>query len=67
MNVRNPLARYAHIGQEPDRDRARRMCRSAWQDDGLICISLDDIPGWANRVAVEQVIEKVYGKRKGRG
>lgn len=59
------LARFAHLGREPDPEGGRKAARDAWRDHGLILLRPEWLPGWADRKQAELLAEKVHGKRKG--
>jgi hypothetical protein len=62
--IQSSLAR--HVASAPDPREAEAMCRRAWQDDGIVCLRLDQIKTHGERWQVEAIAIKLYGKRKGK-
>lgn len=58
------LAKFAHLGREPE--DPRKLARDAWQNAGLILIKPEWLGNWADRKQAEILAEKVHGKRKTR-
>lgn len=61
--MNSPLARYAHLGHEPDPDGARKRAAKAYHDTGFIALNPDWITSWEDRAYVQMVADKVHGKR----
>lgn len=65
----SPLARFAHLGQEPDPERSFEEQRRAWIDHGIFCASAAEVErraGWLASKQLVTVAEQVFGRRVGK-
>lgn len=60
----DPLARL--IGRTPtDEAHLRAMRAAAFHQRGFVCVHIDEIRNPIDRQVVENVAERMYGKRRG--
>lgn len=63
----SPLARFAHLGHEPDPQRAWDLASAAWHRDGIVCLSPAEVEkrlGWVAARMTHNLGEQAFGKRK---
>jgi len=61
--MNSPLARFAHLHQEPNASDARSLARLAYHNHGLVLINPEWLQSWIDRKQLEILADKVHGKK----